>query len=191
MGCEGEGGRIQGTPRWRGAESPRGLIRDGPPSLPPTLISESTPRPWGAGCLPHPGFLGGPEHPLQSRAGDKVRAHLGPQAARTPALLPQQPPGLVSTPVWGRPLPAAVLARVRQAGGRPSHCCLSSLRTASRAAQPLPSSFLLRFLQHGGSTGQGLDAQRACLGPLPFSEQLGHQSQAKVSFQGPWQRKET
>ena len=106
MGCEGEGGRIQGTPRWRGAESPRGLIRDGPPSLPPTLISESTPRPWGAGCLPHPGFLGGPEHPLQSRAGDKVRAHLGPQAQGRPGIFREAValPGLTPAP---NPLPAA------------------------------------------------------------------------------------
>lgn len=59
------------------------------------------------------------------------------------------------------------------------------------AAQPVPSSFLLCFLQHGGSTGQGLDAQRACLGSLPFSEKLGHQSHAKVSFQGLRQKKET
>ena len=59
------------------------------------------------------------------------------------------------------------------------------------AAQPVPSSFLLCFLQHGGSTGQGLDAQRACLGSRPFSEKLGHQSHAKVSFQGLRQKKET
>lgn len=130
--------------------------------------------------------------PAPGLANPTPGAHPGPQAARTPTLLPHSTPHLgageracvgLSPPGRG--------AREGRAGGRPSRCCLSSLCAASGAAQPLPSSFLLRFLQHGGSTGQGLDAQRACLGPLPFSKKLGHQSHAKVSFQGLRRRKET
>lgn len=100
------------------------MTRDGPPSLPPTLISESTPRPWGAGCLPHPGFLGGPEHPLQSRAGDKVRAHLGPQAQGRPDIFREASGGC--SPTWPHPSP------------QPPTRCRPGWRPSAHPQQPQP-----------------------------------------------------
>ena len=67
--------------------------------------------------------------PAPGLANPTPGAHPGPQAARTPTLLPHSTPptsGLVSMPVWGCPLPAAVLVRVRRAGSPLTAACPAS-----------------------------------------------------------------
>ena len=80
---------------------------------------------WAQRAPVPPGALG----PAPGLANPTPGAHPGPQAARTPTLLPHSTPphlGAGEHACVGLSPPSRG-AREGQAGGQPSHCCLSSL----------------------------------------------------------------